>query len=314
MSSFEGSLPKTITGPLKTISPSTVRGNVPFDVYQGIYRRNAASYTADTGAGGPVRRAFEESQRFFDDKVLPALLKQKDNALAAAKARFDGEKELQDSAYKNLLTTQGQYQTDILVSTIKYEQDSIAVIENSAAAYVAAYAKRYAEIEALKKQAKPGSNDYKELESQQEALRNAAVTETEKMTSEIEKIRLDSNKRQLLAAQNLAGETRKLIKDEEAYWAKAKQETNKVESLQKVAKEYRNISTSIFGSATAEKARAEAVAESKGQHEGQLDNMRKEIDLRLDTIDALEAYLEAQYLVSLTDPAGNALIQQAQAV
>ena len=235
-----------------------------------------------------------QKPRSYDEQTLPNLQKQMDSELSVIKARFDSEKAIQDSEYKNLLVTQGQYQANLLASTVTFEQDSIAVIEKSSANYVSAYVEQYAEIKKVRDGFKPDSENWKAEDAKLEALRNKATTDIQANQDKIEKIKLDSNKRQLLAAQDLAGETRKLIKADEEYWTKSKLETDKIESMQKVAEQYRNINTSVFSNATALKAEAEAIAESKAQHEGQLQNMRKEIELRMDAIAALETQIELE--------------------
>ena len=235
-----------------------------------------------------------QKPRSYDEQTLPNLQKQMDSELSVIKARFDSEKATQDSEYKNLLVTQGQYQAKILASTVTFEQDSIAVIEKSSADYVNAYVEQYAEIKKVRDGFKPDSENWKAEDAKLEALRNKATTDIQANQDKIEKIKLDSNKRQILAAQDLAGETRKLIKADEEYWTKSKLETDKIESMQKVAEQYRNINTSVFSNATALKAEAEAIAESKAQHEGQLENIRKEIELRMDAIAALEELLKLE--------------------
>lgn len=254
-------------------------------------------------------KPFVEKDRFYDDKTLQNLQKQMDDELSVVKARFDSERAIQDSEYKNLLVTQGQYQASMLASAVAYEQDSIAVIESGIDEYLAQYVKQYDEIRKLRDKAKPGSDDEKRAEAQLQALVNDTEARVAASTAKIEKIKLDSNKRQLLAAQDLAGETRKLIKADEEYWTKSKLETDKIESMQKVAEQYRNINTSVFSNATALKAEAEAIAESKVQHEGQLQNMRKEIELRMDAIAALEAQIELEK-ESATYTGNNAVWQE----
>ena len=235
-----------------------------------------------------------QKPRSYDEQTLPNLQKQMDSELSVIKARFDSEKAIQDSEYKNLLVTQGQHQANLLASTVTFEQDSIAVIEKSSADYVNAYVEQYAEIKKVRDGFKPDSENWKAEDAKLEALRNKATTDIQANQDKIEKIKLDSNKRQILAAQDLAGETRKLIKADEEYWTKSKLETDKIESMQKVAEQYRNINTSVFSNATALKAEAEAIAESKAQHEGQLENIRKEIELRMDAIAALEELLKLE--------------------
>ena len=243
---------------------------------------------------GKPFKGFTEKPRSYDEQTLPNLQKQMDSELSVIKARFDSEKAIQDSEYKNLLVTQGQYQAKVLASTVTYEQESLASIEAHAADYVNAYVEQYAEIKKVRDGFKPDSENWKAEDAKLEALRNKATADIQADQDKIEKIKLDSNKRQLLAAQDLAGETRKLIKADEEYWTKSKLETDKIESMQKVAEQYRNINTSVFSNATALKAEAEAIAESKAQHEGQLKNIRKEIELRIDAIAALEELLKLE--------------------
>ncbi len=235
-----------------------------------------------------------QKPRSYDEQTLPNLQKQMDSELAVIKARFDSEKAIQDSEYKNLLVTQGQYQANLLASTVTYEQESLASIEAHAADYVNAYVEQYAEIKKVRDGFKPDSENWKAEDAKLEALRNKATTDMQADEDKHVKIKLDSNKRQILAAQDLAGETRKLIKADEEYWTKSKLETDKIESMQKVAEQYRNINTSVFSNATALKAEAEAIAESKAQHKGQLENIRKEIELRIDAIAALEELLKLE--------------------
>lgn len=273
--------------------------------FQKLYGQG--SQTWEQSQGGVNSRT--QKPRSYDEQTLPNLQKQMDSELSVIKARFDSEKSIQDSEYKNLLVTKGEYQAKVLASTVAYEQESLASIEAHAADYVNAYVEQYAEIKKVRDGFKPDSENWKAENAKLEALRNKATTDLQADQDKIEKIKLDSNKRQLLAAQDLAGETRKLIKADEEYWTKSKLETDKIESMQKVAEQYRNINTSVFSNATALKAEAEAIAESKAQHEGQLKNMRKEIELRMDAIAALEAQIELEK-ESATYTGNNAVWQE----
>ena len=275
------------------------------DEYRKLY--GTGSQTWEQTQGGVNSRT--QKPRSYDEQTLPNLQKQMDSELSVIKARFDSEKSIQDSEYKNLLVTQGQYQAKVLASTVTYEQESLASIESHAKDYVNAYVEQYAEIKKVRDGFKPDSENWKAEDAKLEALRNKATTDLQADQDKIEKIKLDSNKRQLLAAQDLAGETRKLIKADEEYWTKSKLETDKIESMQKVAEQYRNINTSVFSNATALKAEAEAIAESKAQHEGQLKNMRKEIELRMDAIAALETQIELEK-ESATYTGNNAVWQE----
>lgn len=266
--------------------------------------RKASEASAKLVFGNPGNLAWEQTQggankhtqkpRSYDEQTLPNLQKQMDSELSVIKARFDSEKSIQDSEYKNLLVTKGQYQAKVLASTVTYEQESLASIESHAKDYVNAYVEQYAEIKKVRDGFKPDSENWKAEDAKLEALRNKATADMQADEDKHVKIKLDSVQRQILAANELAGETRKLIKADEEYWTKSKLETDKIESMQKVAEQYRNINTSVFSNATALKAEAEAIAESKAQHEGQLENIRKEIELRVDAIAALEELLKLE--------------------
>lgn len=275
------------------------------DEYRKLY--GTGSQTWEQTQGGVNSRT--QKPRSYDDKTLPNLQKQMDSELSVIKARFDSEKSIQDSEYKNLLVTKGQYQAKVLASTVTYEQESLASIESHAKDYVNAYVEQYAEIKKVRDGFKPDSENWKAEDAKLEALRNKATTDMQADEDKHVKIKLDSVQRQILAANELAGETRKLIKADEEYWTKSKLETDKIESMQKVAEQYRNINTSVLSNATALKAEAEAIAESKAQHEGQLQNMRKEIELRMDAIAALETQIELEK-ESATYTGNNAVWQE----
>ncbi len=274
------------------------------DEYRKLYGTGSQTWEQTGGANSRTQKP-----RSYDDKTLPNLQKQMDSELSVIKARFDSEKAIQDSEYKNLLVTQGQYQAKVLASTVTYEQESLASIESHAKDYVNAYVEQYAEIKKVRDGFKPDSENWKAEDAKLEALRNKATADMQADEDKHVKIKLDSVQRQILAANELAGETRKLIKADEEYWTKSKLETDKIESMQKVAEQYRNINTSVLSNATALKAEAEAIAESKAQHEGQLQNMRKEIELRMDAIAALETQIELEK-ESATYTGNNAVWQE----
>lgn len=283
--------------------------------YAKLYGTGKQTWEQATAGSGHTRTSREG---YYDDKALQNLDKQLTEKLSIIKSRYDEEKAIQDNAYKNLLIGQAEYSAASAFTVAKYEQDSINAIKDGAAISIAEYAKTYATISESRDKVlggkKPDVEQGKQLTAQLEKLQNDQVTRTEKTTGEIEKIQNESNRRILTSTQDLQGEVMKLIKSDKDYWAKNASESKKAKALDEIADKYRYINTSIFSTATAEKAAAEAKASTIAGHETQLDLMRKELDLRIENADALEQTISLQLLLdSYGEGANMEVIRQLQA-
>ena len=235
------------------------------------------SLAGGAGAGGPMPRV-------FDDRYIQELQKQTDSALSLLKDRADREQAILANKNKNLLISDAEYMAKSISASAAYSQESINILEQQLKKQTEIRKAEQAELDKELAKQTPGSDGYRKLKTEIDKRNNEQVT-AEKVTSDkIAKIRENSFLEQVKRLQDIEGATRKLAEAEEDFWAKAANADKKSDQFYDLERQYKNINTSIFSSAEAEKASAIEVIKSISAYDDRADAIKREIDKRKENI------------------------------
>ena len=219
---------------------------------------------------------FAKQKQAYDNE-LATLKSSLDKRNSELKTSYDAASQLLEARHKHELVSEGEYQAQVLLNMQNFEAEQRLLTQQSMAAMGAAYQNMYAKLSS-QPATKGTAQALKNLRNKYDEAIQGALTLQKNMDT-------SAFLRQEKATIELEGETRKLLKTGDEYWAKADQAVQKEAALAKVRWQNRD--------ATEEQVAAlEAATKVEEQHLPRMAELQRLYYLAQVALDGFNASIE----------------------
>lgn len=232
---------------------------------------------SQAGTGSPFGKKPFEKANLERTNELKTVQTHYDQLLAVRTDAYNREKKLMDARRSGELISESQYMSSSYNLASDYENEQLALLEESNNVYLTKYAERFARMSEAMQNAKSDATKgiYAEAIIKEQ---NDLVAQTDKTSAAMVKIRAEAAERIQMTYISLESAAGKLIKTDSEFWEGRARSTAAQKAANDLEKAYANINASVLSNDSALYAQAKAqaaVAAEVAEHNAKLEYQLK---------------------------------------